>query len=43
VAQRHSGSGFDNAGENDLAQGVELRLVPEKTGFPHGDFIQQGD
>ena len=41
MAQGKLGSGCEDFGQHDLAQGIELRLIAEEAGFANGDFIQQ--
>src|SRR5882762_6974593 len=40
-AQRQLGFGFDDLGQNNLAQDVQLRFIAEEVRFPHRGFVQQ--
>src|SRR5580704_6707147 len=43
MAQRHFVSSCDDASQNNVAESVQLGLVPEKAGFADGAFIQKAD
>src|SRR4051812_10328195 len=41
MAEMHSRFGLEHAGQDDIANAIELWLVAKEEGFPNCDFIQE--